>query len=67
MYVCVCGGGGGRGGLYKNVSQISATTDSSREEIARKTLSVMKSFTGNMRCKLLQDTYRECFVVFKAG
>ena len=47
-----------RGVLPKNVSQILVTIDSSREEIARKTLSVMKSFTGNiksMRCKLLQD------------
>ena len=46
--MCVWGGGGG-GGLHKNVSQTLATVNSSRGEIARKTLSVMKSFTGNMR------------------
>ena len=64
--MCVCGGGGG---LHKDISQILATIDSSRGEIARKTLSVMKSLTGNiksMRCKLLQDIYLEYFVVFRA-
>ena len=66
MCMCVCVGGGGAG-LHKNGSQILATIDSSRGEIARNTLSVMKSFTGNMRCKLLQDIYREYFVDFRAS
>ena len=71
MCVCVCvaggGGGGGERNLHKNVSHILGTIDSLKGEIARKTLSVMKSFTGNMRCKLLQDNYREYFVVFRAS
>ena len=63
LCVCVCAWGGG----HKNISQILPTIDSSRGEIARKTWSVMKCFTGNMRCKLLQDIYREYFVVFRAS
>ena len=62
MCVCACA----CGGVNKNVSQILATIDSSRGEIARKTLSVMKSFTDNMQCKLLQDIYLKYFVVFRA-
>ena len=63
MRVCVCVGGGR--GVTQDLSQILATIDSSRGETARKTLSAMKSFMGNMRYKLLQDIYREYFVVLE--
>ena len=53
--------------LHKNVSQILATIDSSSGEFARKTLSVMKSFTGNikgMRFKIFAGHLPRVFLCF---
>ena len=41
-------GGGGGGGLHKNVSQILATINFSSGEIDGKSLSIWKNFIGNI-------------------